>query len=140
MIVADTGAIVALLDAKDRHHTVLRNLYEQRPQAWVLPWAILPEIDYLALTHLGPKVEQVFLEDLADGQFRVDFGEPKDLDRARDLCGQYEALQFGLVDAIVMAVAERRKAEAIATLDLRDFGPVKLKSKPKLFPRDLVSV
>lgn len=137
MIVADTGAVVALLDAKDRHHKVLRQLYEDKPQAWLLPWAILPEVDYLALNHLGPKVEQAFLDDLADGHFRIELGEERDFDRSRDLCAQYKSLRFGLVDAIVMAIAERRKAEAIATLDLRDFGAVKLKTAIKLFPRDL---
>jgi predicted nucleic acid-binding protein len=137
LIIADTGAIIALLDANDRHHSVLRALFEKRPQAWLLPWAILPEVDYLAQSELGSKVEQAFLEDLAGGVFRIDFGENEDLGRARDLCAHYASLQFGLVDAIVMATAERRKAEAIATLDLRDFGVVKLKSKVKLFPRDL---
>jgi predicted nucleic acid-binding protein len=90
LIVADTGAILALLDAKDRHHATLRALYEEKGQTWVLPWAILPEVDYLALSHLGPKVEQAFLDDLADGQF-VDFGEERDLDRPR-LCSQYKSL------------------------------------------------
>lgn len=137
MIVADTGAILALLDARDRHHEVLRHLYTERPQAWLLPWAILPEVDYLALTYLGPKVERAFLADLADGVFRVDFGDGGDLTRACELCRRYESLSFGLVDAIVMAVAERRKAEAIATLDVRDFGAVKLKRTVKLLPRDL---
>jgi predicted nucleic acid-binding protein len=137
LIVADTGAVLALLDAKDRHHAVLRALYEERPEAWLLPWAILPEVDYLASAHLGPRVEQAFLVDLAEGVFRVDLGEADDFDRARDLCARYKSLRFGLVDAIVMAVAERRKAEAIATLDLRDFGPVKLKRAVKLVPRDL---
>jgi len=137
LIVADTGAVLALLDAKDQHHAVLRALYEERPHAWLLPWAILPEVDYLTLTHLGAKVEQAFLEDLAEGVFRVDLGEPNDFDRARDLCAKYKSLRFGLVDAIVMAVAERRKALAIATLDLRDFGAVKLKRNVKLLPRDL---
>ena len=36
-----------------------------------------------------------------------------------------------------MAVAERLEATAIATLDVRDFGAVKLKGEPKLYPRDL---
>lgn len=137
MIVADTGAIIALLDARDRHHEVLRDLYTTRPQAWLLPWAILPEVDYLALAHLGPEVEQAFLADVADGFFRVEFGEGGDLIRARELCARYRSLSFGLVDAIVMAVAERRKADAIATLDVRDFGAVKLKRAVKLLPRDL---
>jgi predicted nucleic acid-binding protein len=67
VIVADTGAIVALVDADDRHHAGLRRL----------------------------------------------------------------------VDSLVMAVAERRKAEAIATLDLRHFWAVALRNHPRLVPRDL---
>jgi hypothetical protein len=37
----------------------------------------------------------------------------------------------------VMAVAERRRAAAIATLDLRHFGAVTLRSRPHLLPRDI---
>jgi len=36
-----------------------------------------------------------------------------------------------------MAVSERLGAEAIATLDLRHFGAVSIKGRPKLLPRDL---
>ena len=49
MIVADTGAIIALIDRKDRYHPVLRPLFEERPLEWILPWAILPEVDYLMM-------------------------------------------------------------------------------------------
>ena len=42
-----------------------------------------------------------------------------------------------MVDAAVMALAERLGAEAIATLDLRDFGLVELSGTPALWPRDL---
>ncbi len=37
----------------------------------------------------------------------------------------------------VMAVAERLRASAIATLDLRHFGVVTLRGRPRLLPRDL---
>ena len=53
MIVADTGAIIALLDADDAHHDRLRALFSERPSRWLLPWAILPEVEYLAREHLG---------------------------------------------------------------------------------------
>jgi predicted nucleic acid-binding protein len=57
--------------------------------------------------------------------------------RARDLkTRQTSALRLGLVDAVVMAVAERLRAEAIATLDLRHFGAVKIAGAPRLLPRD----
>ena len=136
MIVADTGAILALLDADDRHHATLRALFERDRRAWLLPWAVLPEVDYLALTQLGRAVEQAFLDDVADGAFVIDWGVVRDLERARELDRRYRSLQLGLVDTIVMAVAERREAEAIATLDERHFGAVTLRGKPRLLPRD----
>ena len=137
MIVADTGAIIALLDADDRHHAVMRDLFEQRPSAWRIPWAVLPEADYLILTHLGPRTEQAFLDDLAEGRLIVDWGGEADLVRARALCARYRDLRIGLVDAVVIAVAERRRADSIATLDLRHFGAVRIKGQPRLLPRDL---
>jgi predicted nucleic acid-binding protein len=137
VIVADTGAIVALLDADDRHHRILRALFEERPAAWVLPWAILPEVDYLALAHLGSRVEQALLDDLVMGSYLVDWGKEGDLPRARDICRQYRDLGLGLVDGVVMAIAERRRTEAIATLDLRHFAAVRIAGDPKLYPRDL---
>ena len=47
------------------------------------------------------------------------------------------AQQLGLVEACVMAVAERLRAETIATLDVRHFDAVKLGGAPSLLPRDL---
>jgi predicted nucleic acid-binding protein len=137
MIVADTGAVYALVDRRDRHHFGLRRLFESDPDAWVLPWAILPEVDYLLGRRLGQRVEGAFLEDLAEGRYTVAWGDEGDLREARRICERHRALKFGLVDAIVMAVAERLKADAIATLDVRDFGAVTLKGSPKLYPRDL---
>jgi predicted nucleic acid-binding protein len=137
MIVADTGAVLSLLDADDRHHAVLRALFEQRPAAWLLPWAILPEVDYLARTQLGARVAEAFRSDLAAGAFVIEWGTHGDLDRAHELNRRYRALDLGLADGVVMAIAERRRAEAIATLDLRHFGAVRLQGNPKLLPRDL---
>lgn len=136
MIVADTGAILALVDADERHHTALRALYEDDPDGWTLPWAILPEIDYQLLTHLGPKVEAAFLGDLAAGRWSVTWGDERDLERAAEIARAHASLRLGLVDGIVMATAERLGADAIATLDLRHFGAVKIRGNPRLLPRD----
>ena len=129
--------MLALLDADDRHHDALRALFDERPEAWLLPWAILPEVDYLALTQLGHRVEQAFLDDLASGEFGIEWGAEGDLERARQLSARHRTLKLGLVDTIVMAVAERRRADAIATLDLRHFGAVQMRGRPRLLPRDL---
>ncbi len=137
MIVADTGAVLALLDADDRHHAALRRLFDRGPHAWRLPWAVLPEVDYLASAHLGARAADAFLDDIVSGAFVVDWGEAADVERAREIDRRYRSLRLGLVDAVVMAVAERRRASAIATLDLRHFGAVTLRGRPKLYPRDL---
>jgi len=137
VIVADTGAIVALVDADDRNHAALRRLFEKAPAAWVLPWAILPEVDYLLGEHVGERAQERYVGDLASGAWAIEWGDPADLVRAEEISRRHRALRLGLVDSVVMAVAERRKAEAIATLDLRHFGAVTLRGRPRLLPRDL---
>ena len=137
MIVADTGAVLALLDAGDQHHAALKKIYLRDPEVWILPWAILPEVDYLTATQLGARAQETFLADLASGSFHVEWGTEDDLDRAHALNQQYRDLRLGLVDAVVIAVAERLEAQAIATLDLRHFGVVALRTAPRLIPRDL---
>ena len=136
MIVVDTGVMIALLDASEEYHPAVRDLYQANQDGWILPWVILPEVDYLAATHLGAKAEEAFLADVADGTLAVEWGRDEDLAEARRISRRYRALKLGLVDAAVMAVAERLNAEAIATLDLRHFGAVSLKGRPRLLPRD----
>lgn len=59
----------------------------------------------------------------------------RDLEEARTMTARYRSLQLGLVDAVVMALAIRRRA--IATLDVRHFAAVKLPGHVRLLPRDL---
>lgn len=137
MIVVDTGGVIALLDADDKHHEAVAAHFETYGDEWVLPWAILPEVDYLAATRLGDRVARAFTEDLSLGVFNVDgLAVGRDLTAAWALIKRYPRLAFGLVDAVVMAQAERLKARAIVTLDARRFRAVKLAGAPKLVPLD----
>jgi predicted nucleic acid-binding protein len=136
VILADTGAIVALVDGDDRHHAAVRSLYEEDPDAWVLPWVILPEVDYLIATHIGPRAQALWLADLAEGAFTIEWGRQPDLAAAHAIHDRYRALRLGLVDAAVIAIAERLRVEAIATLDVKHFGAVRIKGNPRLLPRD----
>lgn len=136
MIVADTGALIALLHTDDPHHQEMLAACDD-PGEWVLPWATLPEVDYLLLKRVGQAAADVFLADLAEGRWTVEWGVEKDLERAHQLNRQYRALKLGLVDSIVIAIAERLKAEAIATVDLKHFGAVEIAGNPQLLPRDL---
>src|SRR5207247_453305 len=86
-----TGAILALIDADDRHHRALRELFEDDPDAWVLPGAVLPEVDYLVAAHVGSRAETAFLAGLAGGLYRAEWGDEAGLARARDVAGRWAA-------------------------------------------------
>lgn len=136
MIVADTGALIALVDADDRHHAAVRALYEANPAEWTLPWAVLPEVDYLLGAHVGRRAQDAFFADVAAGAFAIEWGEEGDVARAQEIHMRHRALRLGLVDSIVIAIAERLKATAIATLDVRHFSAVTIRGRPELLPRD----
>lgn len=136
MIVVDTGVVIALLDRRDRQHAEILDLYEDSGDEWLLPWAILPEVDYLAGTELGARTQAAFLDDIVIGAFAVEWGRDADVRRGFEIHQQYKSLRLGLVDGVVIAIAERYKARAIATLDLRHFGAVAIKGAPALLPRD----
>lgn len=137
IVVADTGAMLALIDRRDTHHDVLRAFFLGLEGRWVLPWATLPEVDYLVARELGAKAHEAWLADLGDGTWDVEPTHDTDLLMAVALHERYQALRMGLVDSVVAVVAERLRADAIATLDLRHFGAMSLSRKPRLLPRDL---
>ena len=137
MIVADTSAILALLDSAARAHADVVRLFRNYRSEWVLPWAILPELDHVVPNRLGPLAASAFRADLAEGRYDIAWGRAEDLRRAHELHVRYRDLDIGLVDCAVMAVAERLGARAIMTLDLRDFGAVELRGRPAIWPREL---
>ncbi|MGH9481523.1 MAG: type II toxin-antitoxin system VapC family toxin [Terriglobales bacterium] len=136
MVVVDTGALVALMDSSERAHAAVAKLYLRDPGAWIVPAAVLPEVDYILAQRIGAHAQRLWLADLADGRFAIEWGRGEDLTAACSLCLRYRSLQLGLVDALVMATAVRLQAAAIATLDLRHFGAVRLPHQPRLLPRD----
>jgi predicted nucleic acid-binding protein len=137
VIIADTSAIVALIDADDRHHVRMRTAFDAQPDDWVLPWAILPVVDYLLLRHVGEAAQLAGVRDVAADRWAGEGGDQDAVARAAELCARHRALRLGLVDGVVMGVAERLRADAIATLDERHFGAVRLPHSVRLFPRDL---
>jgi uncharacterized protein len=138
VIVVDTSGVLALLDRDDKHHERLAAEFEESGETWVLPWAILPEVDYLAHKYLGAKVAGAFIDDLGRGAFRVEGLQLSDVKVAAALNRKYPRLHLGLVDGVVMAQAVRLRAAAIVTLDARHFRAVKLElpTRPRLIPLD----
>ena len=94
-------------------------------------------MDYLLSAHVGARAQEAFFDDLARGSLSVEWGTDEDLTNAHRIAIRHKALKMGLVDSIVIAISERLRPAAIATLDLRHFSAIPIRGAPKLLPRDL---
>ena len=70
---------------------------------------------------LGPETEAGFLRSVGNGELAVEILRAEDYLRAAELVRTYGDLRLGMVDASVVAVAERLGATTIATVNRRDF-------------------
>jgi predicted nucleic acid-binding protein len=91
----------------------------------IVPALVLAELDYWCARRLSPDAWLIFLDDVLAGAYRVEPPTPADLARCRDLQAQYRDLALGVVDASVVALAERLEEPKVATLDQRHFRAVR---------------
>lgn len=119
-VLADTGFLLALLDRDDANHVAAQRVLAKERGPFIVPFAVLPEVCYLAQKYLGTQAELRFLESLAAGELPLDWGDHGDLARAMEILrGRPE---LGFVDATVIATAERLVIKRLATLDRRHFS------------------
>ncbi|NUR75850.1 MAG: PIN domain-containing protein [Thermoleophilia bacterium] len=121
----DAGLLYAYVDADDDHHESCVELLTDDPGPLVVPALVLSEVGFLLESRLGAYAEVRFVEDLAAGTFVVDAPQPGDWVRVAQLVAKYRDLPLGLVDASVVATAERLGIVRVATLDRRHFGIVR---------------
>lgn len=124
-LVLDTGPILALLDAGDPAHERSVAMIENVREDLVVPTCVLVEVDYWTRKLLGTESWDVFVEDVAEGAYRLEPLTLGDLERASELERAYANLDLGLVDASVIALCERLNEPKVATLDRRDFSVVR---------------
>jgi predicted nucleic acid-binding protein len=128
MIVCDTGPLVAAALANDDHHHACVELFTglhlaRRPL--LVPATVVAEVGYLLGREAGPKLESLFLDSLAAGDFTLVDLTAADFARAAELVRRYGDLPLGTTDASVIAIAERLDVTEVATLDRRHFAVVR---------------
>ena len=121
-ILVDTGPLYALADVDDQYHEVIVRFVSANKEALIVPGPVVPEVCYLLLEYLGAEAEMQFLHSLAGQELLLEQFSMKDLGRAIEILEQYRDAEFGMVDASVMAMAERLKIEVLLTIDHRDFS------------------
>jgi uncharacterized protein len=124
-LVLDTGPLLAALDAADPDHVRCAALIADSAEDLVVPVLVLAELDYWCARRLPPVAWTTFLEDLLAGVYRVEPLTGPDLERCAVLQATYADLAIGIVDASVVAVAERLREPKVVTLDLRHFRVVR---------------
>jgi predicted nucleic acid-binding protein len=124
-LILDTGPLLAALDAADPDHPACARLIAEATEDLLVPALVLAELDYWCHKRLGVEAWLVFLDDVLQGAYDVEAPTQADLRRARELQAGYADLQLGVVDASVIALAERLGEQRLATLDRRHFTAVR---------------
>lgn len=129
MLIADTSGLLASIDRNDRHHEAVRNALLAEQDALIIPELVLAELDYLVLKYLGRAAEEAVFEDILEGTYLREPCLDDDLFRARELIRMYREHDIGLVDATILATAERLNVPRILTLDHRHFRTLKFRNR-----------
>jgi uncharacterized protein len=125
VLIVDAGPLYAAAATRDKHHRRCVELLSNSPGPVVVPALVLTEVAYLLADRIGPHAELAFARSIRAGELVVEPVAERDWTRIEELTEQYLALPLGIVDASVIALAERHGADTIATLDHRHFGTVK---------------
>ena len=119
-LVLDTSALIAVVDANDRHHGRVRDALDTERRhgaAFLLPALVLCEVEYVLRRENLARAIPALVGDVLSGAYRLECPVPQDLERALAILGRWDV---GLTDATVAALAER-SGNRVATLDHRDF-------------------
>jgi uncharacterized protein len=127
-LIADTGGLLRALAATPGGGPSFP-AYENAlvsASAVIVPALVLAEVDYFLRRER--KAMRTLVAQIFDPSTRYEYEPalPADVARALELDARFPALELGLVDGTVMAVAERRSVYRVLTTDRRDFAAVRV--------------
>jgi predicted nucleic acid-binding protein len=125
VLIVDTGPLYAAAATRDRNHKACVELLEAEPRPLIVPILVVAETGHMLENRLGAAAEVAFARALARGEVVVEEVTPADWHRIEQISVQYQDLPLGIVDASIVAVAERLQMARIATLDRRHFSVVR---------------
>ena len=127
-LIADTGGLLRALARTPEGNPSYPEYETELTSASlvIVPGLVLAEVDYFLRTERGAMRKLV--SEIFDPATRYEYEPPlpADLVRALELDAKFTALELGLVDGTVAAVAERRGIYRVLTTDRRDLGAVRV--------------
>jgi uncharacterized protein len=134
MILCDTGPLVAAFNKADTDHARCVQFLTENWSRLVIPSLAVTEVCHLLADPQRrgrPGLAAEFCASIADDELRVIEITPYDYRRMAGLLTTYASLRLQVVDACVVALAERLDLHEVAALDRRDFQVVAPRHLPK---------
>lgn len=125
MLLVDTNVWLAAADRRsDRHSDCAQVVRVHRGElASTVP--VIAESSWLILDRLGADAQADYLRMITAGRLQTVDLTGADWSRCGELVNDYADLRLDLMDASIVAVAERLGVTTIATLNHRDFTVVR---------------
>jgi len=124
VLLVDTNILLAAADTSTPDHTRCAAVLDDHTDL-AITGPVAVETAWMIESRLGPDAEAAFVASIADNELAVIDLTPTDWSRCAALIARYADLGLGLVDASVIAVAERLAVTTIATLNHCDFAVVR---------------
>ncbi len=123
-LVCDSNVLIAALNERDRDHERCAELLTRNTPT-TIPAPVLVEVDWVTRTRGARGAIDALLTSIDRGDVLVVNLDAADYRRVRTLMRTYADLPLELVDAAVIAIAERLEEDTIATLDRHHFSVVR---------------
>jgi uncharacterized protein len=127
VLVVDTSVWLDAADSDCPNHQACARLLADRHNELVTPAVVAGEAARLIRFKLGPQAEARFVRLITSGAVTITDLDPVDWHRVVELVEAYLDRPLGLVDAAIVATAERLNVTDLATLNGRDFYIVRPK-------------
>jgi predicted nucleic acid-binding protein len=125
MLLIDTSVVVAATNRADTHHQRCAELLRGAAGPLLMPVLTIAEAADLLERRLGRAAELGLARAVESGELVPEPVRETDWARIAALVEKYADLPLGIVDASIVAAAERLRVRSIATLDQRRFRTVR---------------
>jgi predicted nucleic acid-binding protein len=125
--IADTGFLVALLEAHDKHHRWAMEIAEG------IKWPALTCESVLSETAFHVRSSELPLQMVQDGMLRLAFDLTRHLEHLHDLATRYANRHPDLADLCLIRMSELYPRHSVITVDEADFR-VYRRNKRDLIP------
>ncbi len=114
----DTGPLVALIDANDRHHAQAVETLKRLPKVPLLTtWPCLTEAMYLLYQAVGYTAQEAVWQFVEKGALLLHLPSEDDWRRMRELMAVFQDAPMDMADASVVSAAERLSLHRVFTFD-----------------------